>query len=63
MLKAIMRPARSAILARMSALGRKRTFAVQKAMYPLCPESDRKSGHAANGHVCFTPKSRHVRCN
>ena len=22
-----------------------------------------ESGHAANGHVCFTPKSGHVRCN
>jgi hypothetical protein len=24
------------------------------------PNSDRESGHAANGHVCFTPKSGHV---
>jgi hypothetical protein len=27
------------------------------------PNSDRESGHAANGHVCFTPESGHVQCD
>src|SRR6185312_11191318 len=26
------------------------------------PNSDRKSRHAANGHVCFPPESGHVQC-
>jgi hypothetical protein len=26
------------------------------------PYSDRESRHAANGHVCFTPESGHMRC-
>ena len=26
------------------------------------PNSDRKSGILAKGHVCFTPESGHVRC-
>jgi hypothetical protein len=27
----------------------------------FAPDSDRKSGHAANDHVCFTPESGRVR--
>jgi hypothetical protein len=45
----------------MSALGHKRTYAVAQVHVRFTPDSDRESGHAANGHVCFTPKSGHVR--
>jgi hypothetical protein len=62
----------------MSALGQKSTRAPQNGMSALppkadmcsatryvrfTPNSDRESGHAANGHVRFTPKSEHVRCS
>jgi len=40
MLEGIMRPARSAILARMSAFGQKQTYAVQKGMSALPPKAD-----------------------
>jgi hypothetical protein len=40
----------------MSALGQKQTFAPQKAMSALPPDSDRKSGFPHRGHVCFTPE-------
>jgi hypothetical protein len=46
----------------MSALGQKRTYAVQQAM-SAAPNSDRKSRHAAKGHVRFTPESGRVRRN
>jgi hypothetical protein len=39
----------------MSALGQKRTCAVQQP-------SDREGGHAANDHVCFRPESGRVQC-
>ena len=45
----------------MSASGHKRTYAVQKGTSGL-PDSDRESGFPQNGHVRFTPKTRHVRC-
>jgi|SRR5262245_30171984 len=33
-----------------------------RAHVRFAPNSDRESGHAANGHVCFTPESEHVQC-
>ena len=56
----------------MSALGQKQTYSLQQAMSRFTPNSDRDSGHAANGmsavapkadmcsaqaHVCFGPKA------
>ena len=41
-----------------SALG---TYAVQQTKSALPPINNRKSRHATNGHVCFTPKSGRVR--
>jgi hypothetical protein len=46
----------------MSALDQKPTYAPQQAM-SFAPNSDRKSGYAANVHVRFTPKSGRVRRN
>ena len=43
-----MRPARSAILARMSALGQKQTFAAQKGMSALPPKADIGLFHPAD---------------
>ena len=54
MLKGIMRPARSAILERMSALGHKRTYAVQNGMSALPPVADICSAQA---NVRFVPKA------
>jgi hypothetical protein len=45
----------------MSALGRKRTYAVQNIMSALPSIATAKAG-SANGHVCFTPENRHVQC-
>ena len=44
----------------MSALGQKQTFAPQKAMSALLPIATAKAD--STKHVCFTLKSRHVRC-
>ena len=38
----------------MSALGQKRTFALQKVMSALPPKADIKGG---TRHVCFVPKA------
>ena len=46
----------------MSALGQKRTFAVQKPC-PLYPRKADRESDFAKGHVRFTPESGHVHCN
>src|SRR5215510_12569638 len=46
----------------MSALGQKQTYAVQNVMSAL-PQKRPQKQTSANGHVCFTPESGHVRCN
>jgi len=42
-------------------LGQKPTCAAQKGMSALHPKATVKAD-IRNGHVCFTPESRHVRC-
>jgi hypothetical protein len=34
-----------------------------KRARPLCPQQRPQMRISAKGHVCFTPESRHVRCN
>ena len=46
----------------MSALGHKRTFALQNVMSPLPPIATAKADSPANGHFRITPESGHVRC-
>src|SRR5690242_9349454 len=47
----------------MSALGQKPTYAAQNDMSALHPIATAKADIGlANGHVRFTPESRHVRC-
>ena len=46
----------------MSALGHQQTYAVQKGMSAVLPIATAKAD-MRNGHVRFTPESRHVRCN
>ena len=46
----------------MSALGHKRTYAVHQPMSALLPIATTKADFRKS-HVCFTPGSRHVRCN
>ena len=46
----------------MSALGQKRTFAVQQRMSALHPIATAKALFPQYGHVRFTPESGHVRC-
>ena len=46
----------------MSALGQKQTCALQNVMSALHPIATAKA-NSAKGHVRFTPKSGHVRCN
>jgi hypothetical protein len=43
--------------------GSKADMRSAKRHFRFTPNSDRKSRHAANGHVCFTPNSGHVRCS
>jgi hypothetical protein len=45
----------------MSALGQKRTYAVQQSMSALPPIATTKAD-SRKAHVCFTPESGHVRC-
>src|SRR5262245_55492635 len=42
--------------------GSKADICTAPAHVRFTPNSDRESGHVANGHVCFTPESGHVRC-
>src|SRR5262245_47056291 len=46
----------------MSALGQKTDICSAKSDVRFSPNSDRKSRHVANGHVCFTPESGDVQC-
>src|SRR5262252_9865763 len=46
----------------MSPMGQKRTRAAQEGMSAY-PQKRQRKRNSANGHVCFTPESGHVRCN
>jgi hypothetical protein len=46
----------------MSAFGSKADVCVAKPHVRFTPNSDRKSRHAANGHVRFASESGHVQC-
>ena len=46
----------------MSALGHKRTYAMQQPMSALLSIATAKA-NSRKGHVRFTPESGHVRCN